>query len=78
MSFRFVGVYWIDRKEKLPEDGVMVAFHFKGNSPNRIRFGGYSEALNQFWDEVKNEWYDQKRVDYWMPIPVLPEKEKNG
>ena len=75
INVQYLGVYWIDRKDELSGDTFMCVFHVKGNKAERIRFGGYSERLEQFWDQVNDKCYDQKRVDYWMPIPVLPEKE---
>ena len=63
--------YWFDRKDVLPDDGIMCVFHKKRTKPYRILFGGYSERLG-FWDKNSGKWYDKGKIDYWMPIPVLP------
>lgn len=68
---QYIGVYWIDPKDQLPKDGTMCVFHRKRTVDYRIRFGGYSEKLG-FWDRVNNKWYTADKIDYWMPIPVLP------
>ena len=75
MNERYLGVYWIARKDQLPEDESMCVFHIKGTKDWRIHFGAYSERLLWFFDEIKSRWYDQSRVDYWMPIPILPTEE---
>ena len=71
---RSIGVYWTRPKDELPEDAVMCVFHRKRIRADRIHFGGYSERFG-FWDRSTGKWYTRGKVDYWMPIPVLPEKE---
>lgn len=75
MNVRYMGVYWISRKDELPEDAIMCVFHIKRTKPYRICFGGYSEQLKKYWDKVQDKWYDEKNVDYWMAIPILPTEE---
>ena len=75
MNIRYMGVYWTPRKEKLPEDATLCVFHIKGNRADRIHFGGYSERFKQFLDVALQKWWDQRKVGYWMPIPILPTEE---
>lgn len=75
-NVRYVGTYWKARKEELPEDATMCVFHIKGRKADRIQFGGYSSTFG-FWDKNDSHWYIKSKVDYWMPIPILPEKEKS-
>lgn len=73
MNVRYCGVYWIARKDELPEDGVMCVFHVKWRKPDNICFGYY--AFDCF-HEAPNTLYKKNQIDYWMPIPVFPEEEK--
>ena len=75
MNISCGGVYWIARKDELPEDAVMCAFHIKGRKADRIQFGGYSTTFG-FWDKSDSHWYLKSKIDYWMPIPVLPDCKK--
>lgn len=75
MITRYLGVYWLSRKEELPGNFDMCIFHVNRTKPHNIHFGGYSSQLG-FFDQEKGKWYDAKKVDYWMAIPVLPEKVK--
>ena len=72
---RNIGVYWTSPKEELPEDTIMCAFHCKRARADNIHFGGYGGQFG-FWDRETRKWYTKEKVDYWMPIPVLPEKER--
>lgn len=76
MNVRYMGVYWTPSTEKLPEDGALCVYHVKGNRADRIRYGGYSEKLKQFYDGDKGKWYHKNFVDFWMPIPILPTEEE--
>ena len=67
--------FWINRKDALPKDETMCVFHKKRTKPYRILFGGYSEQLG-FWDKNSGKWYARADIDYWMPIPILPEEER--
>lgn len=75
MNVRYMGVYWIARKEKVPEDGTVCVFHRKGNRPDNIRFGFY--AFGYFREKIgeHHQVLATKFIDYWMPIPVLPGEE---
>lgn len=72
---RSIGVYWTRSKDDLPEDAAMCVFHRKRIRADHIQFGGYSEWFG-FWDRSTGKWYTRGKVDYWMPIPVLPESEE--
>lgn len=74
MIARYVGVYWINRKDQLPEEFVLCVFHVKGTKPDTIHYGGYSEKLG-FMDQVSKKWYKPAKIDYWMPIPLLSTEE---
>lgn len=71
MNARYMGVYWIARKDELPDDETLCVFHIKGRKEYRIQFGGYSSTFG-FFDRENRHWYIKSKVDYWMPIPVLP------
>ena len=68
--------YWISMKENVPEDTTMCVFHVKRRIADHISFGGYSSTLPGFYDMVIGLWYDNSKVDYWMPILTLPKKER--
>lgn len=70
-TLQYVGVYWKSPKDELPEDAVMCVFHRKGIKTDRIQFGGYSERFG-FYDRLTGKWYTKGKIDYWMPIPVIP------
>lgn len=70
---QYISVYWIDPKDQPPKDGMMCVFHRKRTVDYRILFGGYSEKFG-FWDRMTGKWYTADKIDYWMSIPVLPEK----
>ena len=75
MNAQYLGVYWIHRRDELPEDETMCVYHVKRTVAHRIHFGGYSEKLCSFLDQMTGKWYASGDVDYWMPIPILPEKK---
>ena len=80
MTGYYMGVYWIDRKDQMPEEDTLCVFHIKGRKAVRNRgcsilFGAYTGKYG-FFSKTDSEWYPKSRIDYWMPIPVLPEKEK--
>lgn len=70
-TLQYVGVYWKSPKDELPEDAVMCVFHRKNIKADRIQFGGYSERFG-FYDRTTGKWYTKGKIDYWMPIPVIP------
>ena len=71
---------WIPVKERLPEPGKMVLLIVNGKVKNITLIGAYE--LGEFdtdegWIlEMWSEWEDPK-VTYWMPLPELPEEEKD-
>lgn len=70
--------WWHERKEDLPEDGDVCVFHIKGRKPvssrgMSIMFGSYTEVYG-FYAQGKHEFYPPEKIDYWMPVPLLPEK----
>ena len=77
MGYR--GTWWRARKDELPEDGTLCVFHIKGRKPVSSRglsimFGTYHGEYG-FFNREDTEFYPDRKVDYWMPIPILPEKE---
>jgi len=64
--------WWHERKEDLPEDGVVCVFHRKRTKADNLKFGWY--GFECFVEG--NVRYPKTQIDYWMPIPVLPEKER--
>ena len=77
----YMGVYWIACKDRLPEDGTMCCFHVKWRKTDYICFGYFYRGL--FYEgsgksEIvrSSDAHAKSKIDYWMPIPVLPEKEK--
>ena len=74
MNARFIGVYWINRKDELPEDWTVCVFHIKWRSPEGIYgglcFGKYYNGY--FWERNNPKQWDKSAIDYWMPVPVLP------
>ena len=72
MVISHYGVYWIHRKEELPEDGTVCVFHKKKNKSDNIRFGYY--AFGYFREKIgdHHQVFEPKFIDYWMPVPVLP------
>ncbi len=71
---RYIGVYWIAREERLPEPLAMCVFHVRKTRRDNIHFGGYADRFG-FFDREKGKWYEQRKVDYWMSIPILPTEE---
>lgn len=70
--------YWRKFKDELPEDGVVCVFHIKGRKPVTSRgmsllFGNYQTDYG-FFDRANCKFYPPAKIDYWMPITVLPEK----
>ena len=80
MTVSYCGVYWIARKDELPENGTLCCFHVKWRKPDNICFGYFNRSV--FYectsDSLQSHDYHAKsKIDYWMPIPVLPEKERS-
>ena len=71
---------WIPVTERLPEPGKMVLLTVSGKVKNIVLV--YACELGEFdtdegWIlEMWPEWEDPK-VTYWMPLPELPEEEKD-
>ena len=71
---------WIPVTERLPEPGKMVLLTVSGKVKNISLVDAYE--LGEFntdegWIlEMWPEWEDPK-VTYWMPLPELPEEEKD-
>ena len=71
---------WIPVTERLPEPGKMVLLTVSGKVKNIVLV--YACELGEFdtdegWVlEMWPEWEDPK-VTYWMPLPELPEEEKD-
>lgn len=66
----YAGVYWKARKEELPEDWTVCVYHLKWRKPNDLCFGKFWQGY--FYEKCGKE-RKSSDVDYWMPIPVLPE-----
>jgi len=79
MSVLYNGVCWIRRKDELPEDGTVCVFHAARNVADNIRFGFYyrdffyESQTTMKMSMTKGNAFSKGKVDYWMPIPVLPE-----
>lgn len=72
---RSIGTYWTRSKDELPENAVICVFHRKRIRADRVHFGVYSEQFG-FLDQSTGKWYTRGKIDYWMPIPVLPKSEE--
>lgn len=73
MQVRY-GVYWIKRKDELPEDWVVCVFHLKWRQACDLCFGKFWQGY--FYESNTGKFYKAASVDHWLPIPVLPEKER--
>ena len=65
--------HWFSRKESLPDDGVVCVFHVKHRKAYNLCYGYFFH--DEFIEREPFKRWKKTDVDYWMPVPVLPEKD---
>ena len=65
---------WISVKERLPENDQWVLCFMKDKAFGTFRVFQWN-YIDWQWNDG-NEWYDEKDVTHWMPLPPAPEDLK--
>ena len=64
---------WISVTERLPENGEWVLCFMKDTCVGTFRVLQWNYIDWQWNDE--NEWFDEKDVTHWMPLPEPPKMD---
>ena len=64
---------WISVKERLPENDQWALCFMKDKSFGTFRVFQWN-YIDWQWNDG-NEWFDEKDVTHWMPLPSLPKGE---
>ena len=69
---------WIKAKERLPVEGDNILLYVNDGRDKYITFGyifSYDEEVSVFCT-FGDEYIDESKVPYWMPLPEPPKGEK--
>ena len=69
---------WIKTKEKIPVEGDNILLYVNDGRDKYITFGyifSYDEEVFVFCT-FGDEYIDESKVPYWMPLPEPPEKKR--
>ena len=65
---------WISVKDRLPENDQWTLCCMKDKSFGTFRVFQWN-YIDWQWNDG-NEWFDEKDVTHWMPLPEPPKEEK--